>query len=97
MALMRTFQDGQLISETEIPDPPRSPLIHPNTFQRRFTDDELRAIQISTDANVIRGRTEVQTITSHVDLTDPLTQMFVGYLAQAGLIAPERVAELLTP
>jgi hypothetical protein len=31
-----------------------------------------------------------------IQTTDPDTQMGIGYLAQQGLIAPERVSEILT-
>lgn len=70
-------------------------LIAPYDFVGRFTDDELVAIQTSIDPLVIRGRTKLQTIITHVDLDNEETQQLVGYMALQGLIASKRVNEIL--
>jgi hypothetical protein len=69
--------------------------VAPYDFQNRFTDDELVAIQTSLDPLIIRGRTMLQTITTFVDLDSSETQQLIGYMAQVGLVTPERVAVIL--
>lgn len=70
-------------------------LVAPYDFQDRFTDAELVAIQTSTDPIVIRGRTKIQTITTHIDLDHSETQQLIQYLASVGVIQPSRVKEIL--
>jgi hypothetical protein len=82
------------IEAIELP-PPSIRKLAPFDFQARFTDAELVAIQTSVDPLIIRGRTMLQTITTFVDLDDQQTQQLIGYMAMAGLIAGERVQEIL--
>jgi len=71
-------------------------LIAPYDFQGRFTDAELVAIQTSADPVLIRARTKIQTIITHVDLDDVETQQLVGYLQLLKILTPERAAEILS-
>jgi hypothetical protein len=70
-------------------------LIAPYDFQNRFTDAELVAIQTSADPVLIRARTKIQTIITHVDLDELETQQLVGYLQLLKIVTPERAAEIL--
>lgn len=63
-------------------------------FLRRFTAPERIAIRASTDP-VIQDFLQLVSLAQEILVTDPDTQMGVGYLAQQGFIAPERVAEIL--
>lgn len=73
-----------------------TPLMTRYTFLTRLTLDEHVAIEdampTSTLLRVAKQRFDAA---SEVDVSLPETQQFVGLLAQLGLIAPERVAELL--
>jgi len=70
-------------------------LIAPYDFQGRFTDEELVAIQTSADPVLIRARTKIQTITTHVDLDDVETQQLISYLQLLKILTPERAAAIL--
>lgn len=63
-------------------------------FLRRFTASERIAIRSSTDP-IIQDFLQLVSLAQDILVTDPDTQMGVGYLAQQGYIAPERVAEIL--
>ncbi len=81
----------------ELPEP--EPVITPQpltqlAFLRRFTAPERIAIRASTDP-VIQDFLQLVSLAQDILVTDPDTQMGVGYLAQQGFIAPERVAEIL--
>lgn len=82
----------------ELPDTPApAPVTQPLTqlaFLRRFTAPERIAIRASTDP-VIQDFLQLVSLAQEILVTDPDTQMGVGYLAQQGFIAPERVAEIL--
>lgn len=66
----------------------------PNDFIKLFTDTELIAIQSSTNPYAILGRTEVQTITTTVDLTAEKTVLYLTVLQQLGILTPARVIEI---
>jgi hypothetical protein len=83
------------IEAIELPSPVTLRHIAPYDFIARFTDAELVSIQTSVDPLVIRGRTKLQTIITHVDLDAVETQMLIGYLAMTGVITQERAAEIL--
>lgn len=65
-------------------------------FQFRFTDEELVAIQLSTDPTTIRIRTMLQTMRDDVDLDSEDTQRMVGYLAAQGFLTKQRAADVLS-
>lgn len=75
--------------------PPPVQFVSPYEFRLLFTQSERIAIYGSSDGIVRDFLGELQTITSHVDLSDPRTQAGVGYLAQQGLIEASRVARIL--
>ena len=81
------------LEETLVPTPTR---IWPREFLRRFTNEEIVAIQLSVDPGVILARTHLQTAVSLIDLTLPETQQLVGLLVLAGIIDSNRAAEVLT-
>ena len=63
-------------------------------FNQRFTILELASLEVNTDP-VIRVLQKRLDMADYIDVLDPETQQGVGYLAQQGYIAPERVAEIL--
>lgn len=77
--------------------PPTIPEPAPLTqlaFLRRFTAPERIAIRASTDP-IIVDFLHLVNLAQDILVTDSDTAMGVNYLAQQGLIAPERVAEIL--
>lgn len=70
--------------------------VSPFDFRKLFTQAERIAIYGSADGIVKDFMGALQTITTHVDLQDPQTVQAVGYLAMIGLIAPERVQQILS-
>ncbi len=88
---IRLFVPGD-DSEPETPVTPQ-PLTQ-LAFLRRFTAQERIAIRSSTDP-IIQDFLQLVSLAQDILVTDPDTQMGVGYLAQQGFIAPERVAEIL--
>ena len=65
-------------------------------FQTLLTDDELTAIQLSIDPNVIRLRTWIQTIRDDVQSEDVRLIGGINYLAYvAGLLTTPRAARIL--
>lgn len=81
------------LKATLVPTPTR---IWPREFLRRFTNEEIVAIQLSVDPGVILARTHLQTAVSLIDLTLQETQQLVGLLVLAGIIDSGRAAEVLT-
>lgn len=81
------------LKETLLQTPTR---LWPREFLRRFTKEEIVAIQLSVDPGVILARTHLQTAVSLIDLTLPETQQLVGLLVLAGIIDGDRAAEVLT-
>lgn len=63
-------------------------------FIQSFTATEAAAIKASADANVQRFMLML-TVTQQVDLNNAVVQGGIQYLAAVGLIAPERVAQIL--
>lgn len=81
------------LKATLVPTPTR---IWPRDFLRRFTNEEIVAIQLSVDPGVIIARTHLQTAVSVIDTTLEETQQLVGLLVLAGIIDSNRAAEVLT-
>lgn len=82
----------------ELPTPESSIISVPLTqlaFLRRFTAAERIAIRASTDP-VIQDFLQLVSLAQDILVTDPDTQMGVGYLAQHGFIEESRVAEILS-
>jgi hypothetical protein len=75
-------------------DRPRK--LPPFVFQSRFTDSELAAIQLATDATTIRIRTAIQTIRDDIDLDAEDTRRFMAYLVASGFLTEGRAAEILS-
>lgn len=84
------------IAEIEAVEIEATRTLAPFSFQARFTDAELVAIQLSTDAIVIRGRTMLQTIRDDIDLTHPDTIQLLQYMTAIGLVSAERATEILS-
>lgn len=82
-----------------VADPPPPPPPPPRTisridFIRRFTTAELIALQSSADP-LVKNFLFMLTVIGAVELDNSDTQNGVGYLAQAGLIAPARLPAIL--
>lgn len=78
------------------PTPPTSWQMPASEFQTLLTDDELTAIQLSVDPNVIRLRTWIQTIRDDVQSEDVRLIGGINYLAYvAGLLTTPRAARIL--
>ncbi len=87
--------EGHTLRELpDIPVPAIQQSLTQLAFLRRFTASERIAIRASTDP-VIQDFLQLVSLAQEILVTDPDTQMGVGYLAQQGFIAPERVAEIL--
>lgn len=68
----------------------------PYSFLRRYTQEERQAIRAARRSDdIIDEILFILTTVRYVDLDDQDTQQGVGYIAQQGLIAPNRVAEIL--
>jgi hypothetical protein len=86
----------------QYPPPPPPPLTRLG-FMSRFTDAELVGIELARmNGDDVQRATltvlkESWMAATEVDVTDPRTQMGVGLLVQAGLLSPERAAEILAP
>lgn len=68
----------------------------PFSFLKRYTPEERQAIRVArkTDDVLDEILMMLQTV-RYVDLDDSDTQQGIGYIAQQGLIAPNRIAEIL--
>lgn len=87
--------EGHTLRELpDIPVPAIQQSLTQLAFLRRFTTSERIAIRASTDP-VIQDFFHLLSLAQDIVVTDSDTQMGVGYLAQQGFIAPERVAEIL--
>lgn len=80
------------------------PLLSRLAFRWRYTLAEQVAIQLAEQTHEdpeVRATLAVLRMSlaeaNDVDVTDPRTQAGVQYHASVGLIAPERVAEILAP
>jgi hypothetical protein len=69
-------------------------LLTPLQFLRRFTLAERIAVRNAMNP-IIMDFLNLISLAQDIQTTDPDTQMGIGYLAQQGLIAPERIVELL--
>ena len=78
--------------------PAPSPLATITTyaFVLRFTAAEYAAVKASADANVQHLMFALATA-QVVDLTDPVVQQGVGYLASVGLLTADRATAILSP
>lgn len=76
------------------PPPPAPRILSRIDFQRRFTVEELAAIQ-GADDPLVKNFLFSLTIVLNVDLDNADTQAGVGYLEQHELIAAGRAAEIL--
>ena len=73
---------------------PAPVLLTPLQFLRRFTLAERIAVRNAMNP-IIMDFLNLIALAQDIQTTDPDTQQGIGYLAQQGLIAPERVAEIL--
>jgi len=92
-----TYKDLYDVTIRKIYDPR---LLTVAAFQRRFTNDEIRAIALksASDANVagvLKTLDDYAATGELMSLDKDLTRQGVGYLAMVGLIEPRRVAEIL--
>lgn len=98
---LRNGQLGEIkavIAAVLAPPPEPAPIrtVAPRVFlETLLTDAEAEAIQDSTHPVAKKARRTLYSLTADVELDHPLTELLVGGLAQAGLIAPERVAQIL--
>lgn len=65
------------------------------TFLSRFSVNERLAIRASTDP-IVNDIMKLLEVAEYISTTDPTTINGVNYLAYVGLIAPNRVTEVLT-
>lgn len=80
------------------PPPPTTPYMTHFGFLSRMTPQERTAVRAATASDpILDDAMFLFNSAQRIDVTLPETQMLVGYLAQSGLIAPERVPELLAP
>lgn len=97
---------GWLLEDGELVPPPRPdpqdpgdsgdmPMTQPS-FMLRFTLAERIAAKSSGDSIIIDGMAMFE-IAEDARVDDPDTVAVVNYLASVGIIAPSRVAEILTP
>ena len=86
--------EGHTLRELPEPELITSQPLTQLAFLRRFTAPERIAIRASTDP-IIQDFLQLVSLAQDILVTDPDTQMGVGYLVQQGFIAPERVAEIL--
>jgi len=90
------IQAGYNWDDTEGTWEPKDHRLSKLEFLERFTMQERIAIRMAVDSDpVVADIMGMLELTSDVDLMRVDTQQSVGYLAQVGLIAPERVAEIL--
>jgi hypothetical protein len=78
-----------------IPPPLPERSIYPRELLGRLTMAEVVAAIRSDDDAVIFAVANLQTTVSPVLLDAPETQMLIGSLVQAGILTPERMAEVL--
>lgn len=83
--------DGQQFLH-QAPSPRRQ--VSASEFQLLLSDEELSAIQLSTDPHVIRLRTWVQTVRSDIDLDDERVVNGLAYLVALGLLTDDRAAQI---
>lgn len=81
-----------------VSEPTTTPYMSHFGFLRRLTAQERTAVRaaVSTDP-ILDDAMFLFNSAQRIDVTLPETRMLVGYLAQQGYIAPERVPELLAP
>lgn len=92
--------DGQAFTRPEpvAPVPQTTPRMTHYAFLRRLSLAEHVAIESAMSGDVtLRVAQQRFNAAQNVNVGIPETQQFVGYLAQQGLIAPGRVADLLAP
>ncbi|GIX38017.1 MAG: hypothetical protein KatS3mg127_1256 [Silanimonas sp.] len=93
-----TYVDGEFTppAENAPPPPATSPRMTHLYFLSRFTPAERLAVREATQADpVLDDAMFLFNAARDIDVTLPMTQQLVGYMAQQGLIAPGRVPELL--
>ena len=74
-------------------------MIHPESLQRRFTGKEIRLIALTADqvvAGFLAALDAAEEAGVLIDMDAKNTKQGIGYLAQAELIDPSRIAELLS-
>lgn len=92
--------DGQVFTAPEPVEPvvQTTPYMTHIGFLLRMTPQERTAVRAATASDpILDDAMFLFNSAQRIDVTLPETQMLVGYLAQSGLIAPERVPELLAP
>ena len=93
------YEDGHFVPPP-VPEPGPVPVaitvMTKLSFLRRFTQAERLAIRAAKATDpVIEDADALMQLAEEIDVADPDTVHYVGYLAQQGLIAPSRVAEIL--
>lgn len=93
-----SYVDGEFTppAENAPPPPATSPRMTHLYFLSRFTPAERLAVREAAQADpVLDDAMFLFNAARDIDVTLPMTQQLVGYMAQQGLIAPGRVPELL--
>lgn len=93
-----TVEVGYVYANGVFSAPAPSTVMSKRDFLVRFTQAERLAIraQMATDP-VIADANQLMELSEAIDVTDEYAVQYVGYLATQGLIAAERVAEILAP
>lgn len=96
------YTDGQFVPQPTEPLPEPEPVASTTmtklTFLRRFTQAERLAVRAAKATDpIIEDADALMQLAEEIDVTDPDTVQYVGYLAQQGFIEPERVGEILAP
>lgn len=92
------YVDGEFAPPAESVPPPlaTSPRMTHLYFLSRFTPAERLGVREAAQADpVLDDAMFLFNAAREIDVTLTMTQQLVGYMAQQGLIAPERVPELL--
>lgn len=96
MALLRTFRDGQLISETQVPDISVRQYSF-NEFMDLFTEAEQLAIAGAAMTNVtVKLWYDRAVGADYIDLDDPRTVEGIQTMVTNGLLTAEKVADILS-
>jgi hypothetical protein len=94
MRIETKMPDGSIVITDDGTGPPERS-IYPRELLGRLTQAEVVAAIRSDDDAVIFAVANLQTTVSPVLLDAPETQLLIGSLVQAGILTPERMAEVL--
>lgn len=95
------YTGGQFVPQPvpePLPEPVTSTTMTKLTFLRRFTQAERLAIRAAKASDpIIEDADALMQLAEEIDVTDPDTVQYVGYLATKGYVDTSRVASILAP